>query len=204
MNEMCVSVACIKLSDTAGYRWLIIKQIFTSLPCSDEAFEQGLQTSEMSLAQALGSTNAKDLSPFAGVVVVTSIFGQALTHLHRPDAEDHEENIDGPFWKRHRNLDGRLLNMFLFLPYHLRLPMAQPTSNTVFLNMCLHAATICLHQIAIFKAEKYGLHSVLEESQMRCMTAAGEINAIMRSIVHVDLTPVSDPLSFMHPLTQSR
>ena len=204
MNEMWVSIPRARVPCKVDRWWLIFKQIFTSLPCSDEAFEQGLQTSAMSLAQALGSTNAKDLSPFAGVVVVTSIFGQALTHLHRPDAEDHEENIDGPFWKRHRNLDGRLLNMFLFLPYHLRLPMAQPTSNTVFLNMCLHAATICLHQVAIFKAEKYGLHSVLEESQMRCMTAAGEINTIMRSIVHIDLTPVSDPLSFLHSLTQSR
>jgi hypothetical protein len=158
----------------------------------------------MSLAQALGSTNAKDLSPFAGVIVVTSIFGQALTHLHRPNAEDHEEDIHGPFWKRHRNLDGRLLNMFLFLPYHLRLPMGQPTSNTVFLNMCLHAATICLHQVAIFKAEKYGLHSVLEESQMRCMTAAAEINAIMRSIVHIDLTPVSETLSSLYSLIDTR
>jgi len=144
----------------------------------------------MSLTEAMRPTNARGLSPFAGVIVVTSIFGHALTHLHRPDASDREEDINGPFWKRHRDLDGTLLNMFLFLPTHLKLPSALPTSNTVFLNTCLHGATICLHQVAIFKAEKYGLHNVLEESQMRCMTAAGEINAIMRSIVHIDLSPV--------------
>jgi hypothetical protein len=144
----------------------------------------------MSLSQAMVSGKAEALSPLAGVVVVTSIFGHALTHLHRPGPEDREEDPNGLFWKRHRTLDGTLLNMFLFLPRHLKLPLALPTSNIVFLNMCLHAATICLHQVAIFKAEKYGMQ-ILEESQRRCMTAAREIASIMRSIVHLDLASVS-------------
>jgi hypothetical protein len=57
--------------------------------------------------------------------------------------------------------------------------------------MCIHTSTICLHQAAIFKADKNRLPaSVSSESKVRCITAANEIASIMRMVSHLDLSAV--------------
>lgn len=145
----------------------------------------------MSLEDALRPSNAADLSPFAGVVVMATLFGRIILHSHRPGRDDRPDDLHGDFWNRHRNLDNTLLSTALYLPPHLRLPAISPTPNTVFLHMFLHAASICLHQVALFKAEKYQLSSdLIAESPVRCFTAAAEITRVMRMIAHTDLAEV--------------
>lgn len=128
--------------------------------------------------------------------------GRNLTHLHRPETNDREHDIQGEFWKRHRTLDNALLNTALSLPPHLRLPAGIRDANTVFLNMNLHTSTICLHQAAIFKAEQNNLPaSIIEQSGDRCILAASEITTIMRLTSHLDVAGVSWLSRLSHHLT---
>ena len=76
------------------------------------------------------------LSTFAGVVYVTHFFGRNLTHLHRPEPDDDESNLQGKFWKRHRHMDNVLSNTCMALPAHLRLPLGVRSPNVVFINFC--------------------------------------------------------------------
>jgi hypothetical protein len=139
----------------------------------------------------MGPAGVSSISSFAGVCLMAACFGRNLTHLHRPTAQDREEDLNGEFWKRHRQMDTVLLNTSLSMPENLRLPSALSDPNAVFLNMCLHTSAICLHQAAIFKADKHRLPvTVTNESKIRCVTAAAEIASIMRMISHLDLSSV--------------
>jgi hypothetical protein len=178
----------------AALNRLSLVQIHTHLPCSEEAYGQGQETPTVSLEDALRPSGAASLSPFSGVVVVATLFGRVLRHLHRPGAEDVDDEANSEFWKRHRNMDNMLLSTALYLPPHLRLPVVSPNPNTVHLHMCLHGASICLHQVALFKAEKNKLSSdLIAESSVRCFTAAAEITRVMRMIAHMNLEAVSLP-----------
>ena len=128
---------------------------------------------------------------------MATLFGRNLTHLHRPDPDDNEYDLNGKFWQRHRSIDAILLNIKLALPEHLRLPLGMHDPNVIFLNMCLHGSAICLHQAAIFKAEKHKLPpNVAGESKMRCIAAASEIASIMRTVSHMDLAPMNPFTAF--------
>jgi len=125
------------------------------------------------------------------------LFGRNLTHLHRPTSEDRDDDLDGEFWKRHRAMEAILSNTSLALPDHLRLPAGLPNPNVVFMNMNIHTSAICLHQAAIFKADKYRLPTNIgSESRVRCVTAAAEIARIMRMISHCDLSIVRPPHAY--------
>lgn len=144
-----------------------------------------------SLEQALAVNGAGNLQSFGGVVLTAALFGQNLLHLHRPSPDDNDDDMNGGFWTRHRSIEGTLLQTSLSLPDHLRLPSGSADPNTVFMHMCIHTSTICLHQAAIFKADKYRLPTnVSNESKIRCVTAAAEIASIMRMISHLDLAAV--------------
>lgn len=145
-----------------------------------------------SLEQALAPQGAASLQPLGGIVLTAALFGRNLLHLHRPGPDDRDNDMNGGFWTRHGKLENILLATALGLPDHLRLPSGLPDPNVVFLNMCLHTSAICLHQAAIFKADKYRLPvNVSNESKVRCVTAAAEIASIMRTISHLDLASVS-------------
>lgn len=145
------------------------------------------------------------LSPFAGVVFVSHFFGLNLTHLHRQDSNQREDDINGEFWRRHRKLDNMLSHTSLALPTHLRLPQGVRDANVVFLNFAVHTSTICLHQAAIFKAERNHLPDhVIEESRSRCIVAAQDISRVMRLISNMDLAGVSkDPLPLWNKMTEN-
>jgi len=118
-------------------------------------------------------------------------FGKNLHHLHRPGPDDREDDLQGEFWRRHRSLDNILLHKAMSLPYHLRLPAGVGDCNAVFINMAIHTSTICLHQAAIFNAERHGLPvTVLEQSKDRCTLAATEIANILKLISHIDTSKV--------------
>jgi len=166
----------------------------TNLPASEEAYEKSKPMHTGTLEQALSPSGVGSLTPFGGIVVTASFFGRNLLHLHRPGPDDNDSDLDGGFWTRHRKLDNILSNISLGLPDSLRLPGGLPDANTIFMNMCLHTSAICLHQAAIFKADKYRLPgTVSSESKVRCVTAAVEIASIMRMISHMDLCLVRDP-----------
>ena len=131
------------------------------------------------------------LSSFAAVVTIACLFGRNITHLHRPSQADREQDLNGEFWKRHRALDSVLLNTSLTLPPHLRLPAGVADANTIFYNMNLYASTICLHQAAVFKAEKNRLLGQIgTESKARCVIAADQIASTMKMICHLDHSTV--------------
>jgi hypothetical protein len=145
-----------------------------------------------SLEQALKPGGAAGLQAFGAIVLTATMFGRNLLHLHRPGHDDNDDDINGGFWNRHRENEQILLQTSLGFPDHLRLPSGLADPNVVFANMCLHTSAICLHQAAIFKADKYRLPvNVSNESKVRCVTAAAEIASIMRMISHMDLSAVS-------------
>ncbi|KAJ4296559.1 hypothetical protein N0V90_006604 [Kalmusia sp. IMI 367209] len=173
------------------------RDILTNLPSSDEAFEKSRPMATGSLEQALGSNGIGNLQSFGGIVLTAALFGRNLLHLHRPGPDDNDDDLNGGFWIRHRAIEGMLLQTSLGLPDHLRLPGGSTDPNTVFMHMCIHTSTICLHQAAIFKADKYRLPiNVSNESKIRCVTAAAEIASIMRMISHLDLAAMNPFISF--------
>ncbi|ORY62304.1 fungal-specific transcription factor domain-containing protein [Pseudomassariella vexata] len=173
------------------------RDIMTNLPSSEEAFEMSRPEMSQPLQDAMTPTGAAKLSSFGGIALMACLFGRNLIHLHRPDAEDRDHDLNGEFWKRHRNMDNILLNTSLCLPSHLKLPCGLGNPNIVFTNMNIHTSTICLHQAAIFKADKNRLPgSVSAESKVRCITAANEIASIMKMVSHMDLSAMNPFISF--------
>ncbi|KAI1386954.1 uncharacterized protein F4822DRAFT_330637 [Hypoxylon trugodes] len=173
------------------------RDVMTNLPASEEAFEMSRPEQTQSLADSMCPAGASKLSSFGGIVLMACLFGRNLVHLHRPDADDRDHDLNGEFWKRHRNMDNILLNTSLCLPNHLKLPAGLANPNIVFTNMNIHTSTICLHQAAIFKADRNKLPpSVSAESKVRCITAANEIASIMRMVSHLDLSAMNPFISF--------
>lgn len=163
----------------------------TNLPSSEEAYLTGTPETAPSLKDVLAGDIA-NLSPLGSVAVMACIFGLNLTHLHRPDPHDREDDVNGEFWKRHRAYDNILLNISLSLPHSLRLPQGIADPNIIFSNMAIHTSTICLHQAAIFKAEKHkNMTQIAAESKRRCIIAADQISSIMKMVSHTDLSLVS-------------
>ncbi|KAL1306801.1 hypothetical protein AAFC00_005459 [Neodothiora populina] len=163
--------------------------VMTHLPSSDHAYETGNKETSISLEEALRPGGAAKLSPLGGVSVLCCLFGRNLLHLHRSGPNNDDDSPNGAFWARHRALDDIILHISLAAPDALRLPIGLNNPNVVYMNMCLHTATICLHQAAIFKAEKHrALLKISAESKMRCITAAIEIANIMRLTSHQDMS----------------
>lgn len=169
------------------------RDIMTVMPCEDDAYDLGRSGREtMTLKDALNPESTPRISSFGGVVLMACLFGRNLTHLHRPGPDDKDDDINGDFWKRHREMDNILLKTAMMLPDALRLPAGINNPNIVFLNMNVQTSAICLHQAAIFKADKNRMPARLAaESKVRCITAAAEIANIMRQVSHLDLSAVS-------------
>ncbi|KAI1325259.1 fungal-specific transcription factor [Xylariaceae sp. FL0255] len=173
------------------------RDITTHIPASEEAFDLSRPEQTLPLAETMSPVGATKLSPFGGIVLMACLFGRNLTHLHRPDVDDRDHDLNGEFWKRHRNMDNILLNTSLCLPNSLKLPTGISNPNVVFTNMNIHTSTICLHQAAIFKADRNRLPSTVSaESKVRCITAASEIASIMRMTSHMDLSCMNPFISF--------
>ena len=165
--------------------------ILTNLPASEDAFARSRPEPTVQLADALNGEGTDSISSFSGVILLSTLYGRNLTHLHRPSDNDADHDLNGEFWKRHRSLDNILLNIALAMPSAIRLPNAINDANAIFCNMNIHTATICLHQAAIFKAEKNQLPAQISaESKRRCIVAADQVTNIMKMISHIDLSLV--------------
>lgn len=173
------------------------RDILTNLPASDEAFLTGKAENTPTLQDIINGSGASNLSSFAGVCLLATLFGRNLTHLHRPGDDDNDHDLNGEFWKRHRSIDNILLNTSLSLPAHLRLPFGLDDPNIIFANMNIHTSTICLHQAAIFKADKHRLPAQIgAESKRRCIVAADQITNIMKMCSHQDLSILNPFIAF--------
>ncbi|KAF3764776.1 hypothetical protein M406DRAFT_258289 [Cryphonectria parasitica EP155] len=173
------------------------KDITSNMPSSEDAFDMSRPEQTQTLSESMTPAGAGKISTMGGIVLMACLFGRNLLHLHRPDVDDRDHDLNGEYWKRHRNLDNILLNTSLCLPAHLKLPAGLSNPNVIFTNMCIHTSTICLHQAAIFKADKNRLPaSVSSESKVRCITAANEIASTMRMISHIDLSTINPFTSF--------
>lgn len=185
---------CVDRYSSIGTGWPMVieeKDITTNLPSDEESYEFNKQSKAIRLEEVLEPSGVPDLAPFSGVVLLASLFGRNLIHLHRPSPDDHDDDLNGGFWRRHRAMDNMLLGTVLRLPESLRLPSGLNNPNIVFVNMSIHTSTICLHQAAIFKADRNRMPSrISAESKVRCITAAAEIANIMRTISHLDLAAV--------------
>jgi len=164
----------------------------TNLPASEDSFESGRPARTICLKEATTDQGAAQLSAFASVVLMAALFGRNLIHLHRTDPDDRDDDVEqGEFWRRHRHMDNILINTSLSLPAHLKLPHGIMDPNIIFTNMNIHTSTICLHQAAIFKADKNRLPPrVSNESKHRCIVAAAHIASIMKMISSQDLSGV--------------
>lgn len=166
-------------------------QIMTNLPSSEESFLKSEPQRTLRLSNIVAGEGMSTLTPLACVVVLANSFGRNLVHIHRPQPQDNDHDLNGEFWKRHRSHDNILLHIALSLPDHLRLPVGLDDVNVIFANMSIHTSTICLHQAAIFKAEKNRMPSqIITESKRRCLVAANQISSIMKMISHMDLSLV--------------
>lgn len=167
-------------------------QILTLLPSEDDAFEKDRPTAAPSLSQAFSSAPIGNISAFSGVILTVCLLGRILEHLHRPATDENHADLNGAFWRRHRELESTLAKLSLELPEHLRLPTTSPDSNVIFLNMLLQTSVVCLHQAAILNAEKNKLPtSIIVDSRKRCIISAGEIGRAMRMMWNFDLSSVS-------------
>ncbi|KAF3893762.1 Binuclear zinc transcription factor [Trichophyton interdigitale] len=185
---------------SAGTGWPMSvdeRDILTNLPASEEAFVNCVEQPTSSLADTISGQETGSLSPYAATVLLACMFGRNLHHLHRVTTNDRDHDLNGEFWKRHRALDNILLHTSLSLPSHLRLPEGINNSEIVFGNMCIHASTICLHQAAIYKAEKHSMPGQIStESKRRCIIAADQITHIMKMVSHMDLAKMNPFLVF--------
>ncbi|KAJ5089500.1 hypothetical protein N7532_008184 [Penicillium argentinense] len=183
-----------------GTGWPMVideNDIMTNLPASEESFLKSKPQRTLRLSDIIAGEGVSTLSPFACVCVLANLFGRNLNHIHRPQPQDNDYDLNGEFWKRHRSHDNILLHIALSLPDHLRLPGGMDDVNVIFSNMSIHTSTICLHQAAIFKAEKNKMpNQIVTESKRRCLVAANQISSIMKMVSHIDLTTLNPFMSF--------
>ncbi|KAL4943344.1 hypothetical protein BDV06DRAFT_190028 [Aspergillus oleicola] len=173
------------------------RDIMTNLPASEEAFVNGRSEKTSRLSDVLTGEDLATLSPFASVAFVSCLLGRNLTHLHRPEPQDNDNDLNGVFWQRHRSHDNILLHFALSMPSHLRLPAGVADANVLFCNLAVHTSTICLHQAAIFKAEKNGMpEQIILESKRRCIVAADQISSIMKMVSSMDMSKMNPFISF--------
>ncbi|QSZ29267.1 hypothetical protein DSL72_003779 [Monilinia vaccinii-corymbosi] len=182
-------------------RWPMMfdeQKIKTNLPCSNDAFDLGIEEKTCSLVEALTPEGASTISSFAAVVLSICLFGQNTEHMFKsgPD-EGANDFANGEFWKRHRKMDNVLSSTFMFLPDNLRLPAGLRDPNVVFFHMNIHCSTICLHQGAVLTAERENIsQSFIQQSEARSLMAAEEITNLMRLVSHLDVSKMSSWIGF--------
>ncbi|PLN85367.1 putative C6 transcription factor Prf [Aspergillus taichungensis] len=191
---------CVDRYASVGTGWPVVmdeRDITTNLPATEEAFIKSKPESTARLTDVLVGDGISTLSSCAGLGFMACLFGRNVVHLHRPDPHDNDHDLNGLYWQRHRSHDNILLHFTLAMPNHLRLPAGVRDPNVIFCNMAIHTSTICLHQAAIYKAEKNKMpDQIITESKRRCIVAADQISNIMKMISHMDLTTMNPFMSF--------
>lgn len=163
----------------------------TNLPSTAEQLDNNAPITSTTLQQAYELENVDSLSAQTIIIILASISGRNLKHLKRtfkPPSPPSSQNYN--FWATHQDLDNTLLSLGLALPENLRLPLGIEKPGVVFINLMLHALTICLHQMAVLKAQKNGQERLGTESKERCVASALAITSSMRLATCVDIATV--------------
>jgi len=170
----------------------------TNLPVSNDAFDRSREENGITLAEALTTEGSEKMCSYSSVVVMASLIGKTLTHLHRSEVKDSAEDVtEGEFWKRHRELDDILATTYMFLPAKLRLAGNLGDFNVIFLHLTLHSTIICLHQAAILKAEQNSVDKeIVRISTDRCYASASQIVDIWKMVSHIDISYMSPYVAF--------
>ncbi|KAN0106619.1 Fungal specific transcription factor domain containing protein [Hyaloscypha variabilis] len=181
---------CLDRFASMGTGWPTIldeEDIITNLPLSNESVDNNAPIRSTTLQQACKLENVESLSAQTIVIILGSVAGNNLKHLKRASRiGTNGQSYD--FWDAHQDMDTSLLNLGLALPEHLRLPLGIEKPNVVFIHLMLHALTICLHQMAVLKAQKSGnLGRLGTESKERCVASALAITSGMRQANHIDI-----------------
>ena len=183
-----------KFSSAAEYSTVLTTeslQIATNLPDSEEMFQAGQARNTPSLTDVLQSRSS-DYSPLAATAASSALLGRIINHLHQPWATKETNEVREKFCKSHREIEGALMQLMMSLPYALRIPHGLSNPNVQFLHINLRVCTICLNQTSMLLARKYQIAAqFVEESRMRCVTAANDITSIMLATCHQNLTTVS-------------
>ncbi|KAK3954153.1 hypothetical protein QBC32DRAFT_97490 [Pseudoneurospora amorphoporcata] len=186
---------CVNVHVTMNTGWSImmdVKDTTTHLPASEDAFNTGLHETSPTLQEAFGGSS---YSSFASTVVMSYLFNELLSHVHRPKVSGRPDDLqNGPYWNRHREIDNNLGNAFMFLPEKFRLPTHITDTVALQVNLNLHASVVCLHSAACDAVKKYGLDKRLgERSKVRRLNSAREVVKIMR-LVKETTSPYKTPL----------
>ncbi|ROT35926.1 hypothetical protein SODALDRAFT_54461 [Sodiomyces alkalinus F11] len=168
--------------------------ITTTLPASEEAFNEGRDEKTCTLPEAIKGAS---YSTFGGTILLCHIYNEILAHVHRSKPNAHPEDVQyGEFWKKHRELDNMLSSTFMFLPPAFRSPQNLRNPPAVHANLNLHASVICLHHAAIEKIDTYNLpESLRVASKLRLRMAAEEIVNIIRLSSHNISSGYKSPLA---------
>ncbi|KZL64746.1 oleate activated transcription factor 3, partial [Colletotrichum tofieldiae] len=172
------------VSGVTGWPALIHeKDVATLLPASDDSFEQGLEEETGLLADALQGTLA--YSSFAGKILSAYVYHKTLDHTFQTSPGDSPEDVkNGPYWKRHREIDSHLHNLIMYLPERLRLPQNAKDNNALFFTISIYSSTICIHRAALAKVREFDLPgSMFLWSKLRLLPAADEVvNALKLAV----------------------
>ncbi|KAH6706351.1 fungal-specific transcription factor domain-containing protein [Leptodontidium sp. MPI-SDFR-AT-0119] len=169
-------------------------EILTSMPSSDSAFAQGIEEPTLSLKDLLLDNGASRVtSSFIGTILAVTLMCRNFEHIHAESTPEElgSDKIPG-FWKTHRKLDNLLSDAFMCLPEDLRISERLRDPNAFFLNMTMHAATICLHRAAVQKLSRLeGQSSFLAQSVARCIASARAISTATRLFSQQDLSRIN-------------
>ncbi|KAL9609222.1 MAG: hypothetical protein Q9167_006000 [Letrouitia subvulpina] len=87
---------CVDRYASMGTGWPMAideKDIMTNLPSTEEAYEKSVPQTTIRLGACMTPEGAASLSSFAAVVFMAYVFGRNLTHLHRPEIDDAEGDL---------------------------------------------------------------------------------------------------------------
>jgi hypothetical protein len=132
------------------------------------------------------------ISPFAGVVLMVSLYYRCLKHFQASNEQDQTGDLSYGFWLHHYAIDKVLSDCSANLLGHIDTQARLKDPLALSLHMNLSAVIISLHEAAIVKAQRGALPTTLiNESENRCMAAAMDIVGDIRLIQQMDSFKVS-------------
>ncbi|KAH7333165.1 fungal-specific transcription factor domain-containing protein [Rhexocercosporidium sp. MPI-PUGE-AT-0058] len=155
------------------------EDICTNLPSSEQSFELGIEEMGISLKQAYHTNGVAYLSPFAWSIFTTATLGRTLSHI-RAFEHDIPTDINGNYWKSHRDVDTSISLTFLNLPTRLREFGADEDMQVVMSQFNLHVSVILLQQVAVSKVVKQKMNPLVRQNSFqRCLMSALQIKDII-------------------------
>lgn len=137
----------------------------------------------LTLDEALNLSATRVLSPYQGMIVVTSLCDSCSTHVKQLLREIMADYFNYDFWTQHHHLDDTIKHVSTYALAHLTPAALMSEPNVLSLNIVLQATIICLHHAVITKAEMTKVSTTYSlESENQCMKAAMELSSLMRLV----------------------